>query len=81
MVMPPRESWCVLPKFLSRSMAACRSSTVGFSRRVPRLPDGDGFRKHLFGRAVLAGADGILDDTFNPGGETDSHHEPPYTKP
>src|SRR5208282_2782296 len=27
MVMPPRESLCVLPKLLRRSMAACRSSS------------------------------------------------------
>ena len=40
-----------------------------FRCRLPRLPDGDSFRKHLFGRAVLAGPDGIFDDTFNLGGE------------
>ncbi len=39
-----------------------------FRRRLPRLPDGDRFREHLFGRVVLAGVDGILDDTLNPGG-------------
>ena len=40
-----------------------------FSRRLPRLPDGDRFRKHVFGRAILAGADSILDDALEPGGE------------
>ena len=42
------------------------------SRRVPRLPHGDGFRKHLFGRAVFAGADRIFDDALDPGGKMDS---------
>ena len=42
-----------------------------FRCRLLRLPDVDSFRKHLFGRAVLAGADGIFDDTFNLGGEMD----------
>ena len=32
------------------------------------LPHGHSLRNHLFGRAVLTRADGILDDAFNPGG-------------
>jgi len=39
------------------------------SRRAPRLPHGDGFRKHPFGRAVFAGADSIFDDALDLGGE------------
>ena len=51
----------------------------GLRRRLPRLPNGDRFRDYVFGRAVLAGANGIIDDTFDPGGEMNSHHQPPCT--
>jgi len=36
MVMPLRESLCVLPKLLSRSMAACRSDSVGSANAICR---------------------------------------------